>query len=246
MLIVKNKIRVTVWNEGRHEKENSQIAAIYPKGIHGAIAEHLGKDEDLLVRSATLDEPDHGLSDAVLAQTDVLTWWGHMAHDEVKDEIVEKVAQRVLSGMGLMVLHSGHYSKIFRKLMGTNCSLKWREIGEKERVWNIAPGHEIAQGIPEYFELPHSEMYGERFDIPEPDKLIFISWYAGGEVFRSGCCWERGHGRIFYFSPGHETYPAFFDPNVLRVIGNAVRWAKPRVNIETNKAPNSKYPLEKI
>ncbi len=243
---MKNQIRVTVWNEYRHEKENSKIAALYPQGIHGAIAKHLSTSEDLLVRTATLDEPEHGLPDAVLAQTDVLTWWGHMAHDEVQDAVVEKIAQRVLSGMGLIVLHSGHYSKIFRKLMGTNCSLKWREIGEKERVWNIAPGHEITRGIPEHFELPQSEMYGERFDIPEPDKLIFISWYAGGEVFRSGCCWERGHGRIFYFSPGHETYPIYRDENALKVIANAIRWARPRIWATTDNAPQVGTPLEPL
>jgi len=241
-----DKTKVTVWNEFRHEKKDEAVKNIYPEGMHSVIADYLKKAGGFEVKTATLDEPDHGLSDKVLNNTDVLIWWAHAAHKEVKDEIVEKVHQRVLSGMGLIVLHSGHFSKVLKKVLGTNCSLKWREIGEKERLWNVAPGHEITEGIGDYFELPHTEMYGERFDIPEPDKLIFLSWFAGGEVFRSGCTWERGHGRVFYFRPGHETYPIYHDQNVLKVIGNAARWAQPRVIMDTSKAPHIPEPLEKI
>jgi trehalose utilization protein len=218
--------RVTVWNEYRHEKSHAEVASVYPDGIHGAIARHL-RAEGMAVRTATLDEPEHGLTEEVLAQTDVLIWWGHMAHGEVKDEIVDRVCKRVLDGMGLIVLHSGHLCKIFKKLMGTTCDLKWREIGEKERLWVVEPGHPIAEGLGEYFEIPHAEMYGERFDIPAPDTLVFISWFQGGEVFRSGCCYQRGKGKVFYFRPGHETYPIFYQPEVLRVLTNAVRWAAP-------------------
>jgi trehalose utilization protein len=238
-------MNITIWNEFRHEKSKDAVKAVYPDGIHAAIAAAFAGCDDMRVRSATLDEPDHGLGGEVLEQTDVLFWWGHCAHDEVRDEIVRKVQQRVLEGMGLVVLHSGHYSKIFRALMGTNCSLKWREAGEKERLWNIAPGHPISAGIGECFELPNTEMYGERFDIPEPQQLIFISWFQGGEVFRSGCTWERGNGRIFYFRPGHETYPIYYDPHVRRVLVNAARWAAQRVRIDTSAAPNS-APLEPL
>ncbi|UCH33021.1 MAG: ThuA domain-containing protein [Armatimonadota bacterium] len=217
-------IRVTVWNEYRHEKRNEQIAKLYPKGMHGAIAEHLSKQPGIEVRTATLDEPEHGLTEQVLAETDVLTWWGHTAHGEVKDDIVARVRERVLDGMGLIVLHSGHFSKIFGALLGTTCNLRWREIGEKERLWVIDRSHPIAEGVGEYFELPHTEMYGEPFDIPAPDALVFVSWFAGGEVFRSGCCFNRGRGKIFYFRPGHETFPIYHDANVLKVITNAVRW----------------------
>ena len=220
-------IRVTVWNENRHEKNpDMPTGQIYPEGIHGQIAQHL-RSQGLGVRTATLDEPEHGLTQDVLNNTDVLTWWGHAAHHEVRDEIVDRVHKRVLEGMGLIVLHSGHYSKIFKKLMGTTCELKWREAGEKERLWIIEPGHPIADGLPEYFELAHTEMYGERFDIPQPDELVIASWFAGGEIFRSGCCWRRGRGKIFYFRPGHETYPIYYDENVLKVITNGVRWAAP-------------------
>lgn len=221
-------IRVTVWNEFRHERIDPKVANIYPNGIHGAIAQYLRGLPEIEVRMATLDEPEHGLRDNVLNNTDVLIWWGHMAHREVSDEIVEKVHRRiVLDGMGLIVLHSGHFSKIFKLLMGTTCNLKWREAGEKERIWVINPGHPIAEGLGEYFELEHTEMYGEPFDIPQPDELVFVSWFKGGEVFRSGCCFIRGRGRVFYFRPGHETLPIYHDSNVLKVIGNAVRWAAP-------------------
>jgi len=219
-------LRVTVWNEYRHETSDPEVAKIYPKGIHTVIAEYL-RAEGMSVGTATLDEPEHGLTQHVLDETDVLLWWGHMAHQEVRDEIVERVQQRVLNGMGLIVLHSGHFSKIFRKLMGTTCNLKWREIGEKQRVWVVEPGHPIAEGLGEYFEVPHAEMYGERFDIPAPDTLVFVSWFQGGEVFRSGCCYHRGKGNIFYFQPGHETYPTYYQPEVMQVIKNAVRWAAP-------------------
>lgn len=239
-------IRVTVWNEYRHERSSAEVGALYPQGMHEAIAAHLRQAGGMEVVTATLDEPEHGLSEERLETTDVLLWWGHVAHGDVGDEIAEKVQQRVLAGMGLLVLHSGHFSKPFRRLMGTNCSLRWREMGERERLWNVAPGHPITEGIGDYFELPRTEMYGERFDIPEPDKLIFISWFQGGEVFRSGCVFERGHGKIFYFRPGHETYPIYYDRNVLRVLENAVRWARPTLNRSTRGAVQCKEPLEKV
>jgi trehalose utilization protein len=220
-------IRVTVWNEYRHEKQHEEIAKLYPEGMHEAIAKHLRTQPGMEVRTATLDEPEHGLTEEVLASTDVLTWWGHAAHAEVRDEIVKKVRQRVWDGMGLIVLHSGHFSKIFKSLMGTSCDLKWREIGEKERLWVVELGHPIVDGIGECIEIEHTEMYGERFDIPQPDTLVLVSWFPGGEVFRSGCCYHRGRGKIFYFRPGHETFPIYYHPDVLRVITNAIRWAAP-------------------
>jgi trehalose utilization protein len=216
--------RVTVWNEYRQERSDPSVRAIYPDGIHAAIADGL-RGAGFEVRTATLDEPEHGLTEAVLAETDVLTWWGHVAHDEVDDAIVDLVQQRVLQGMGLIVLHSGHFSRIFRRLMGTTCNLKWREAGEHERLWVVDPSHPIAEGLGEGFLIDHEEMYGEHFDIPAPDELVFVSWFQGGEVFRSGCAYRRGRGRVFYFRPGHETYPTYFNPDVRRVIANAARWA---------------------
>ncbi len=239
-------IRVTVWNEFRHEKHADHPASrIYPDGMHAAIAAHLAKQPDMEVRTATLDEPEHGLTDKVLAETDVLTWWGHMAHGEVKDEIVDKLQQKVvIGGMGLIVLHSGHFSKIFKRLMGTTCNLIWREAAEKERLWVIDPAHPIAEGFGEHFEIPETEMYGERFDIPQPDELVFVSWFQGGEVFRSGCCWHRGRGKVFYFRPGHESYPIYKNASVLKAIENGVRWAAP-VSTVVHTFGNRK-PLEKL
>ena len=221
-------LRVTVWNEYRHEREaNHPASQVYPDGIHGAIAQGLREQPGFEVRTATLDEPEHGLTDAALDQTDVLIWWGHAAHGEVRDEIVAKVQARVLDGMGLIVLHSGHESKIFQRLMGTTCALKWREADDNERIWVLEPGHPIAEGLGETIELAEEEMYGERFDIPAPETLVFVSWFKGGEVFRSGCCYTRGRGKIFYFRPGHESYPTYFNPEIRRVIANAARWAAP-------------------
>jgi trehalose utilization protein len=239
-----SKPRVTVWNEYRHEKSDEKVRSIYPDGIHNTIAGFLA-EASFPIKTATLDEPEHGLTQERLDQTDVLVWWGHMAHDEVSDEIVNRVQARILNGMGLIALHSAHFSKVFKRMLGTSCNLRWREIGEKERIWTVAQGHPIAKGVGPYFELPQAEMYGEYFDIPEPDVLVFISWFAGGDVFRSGCCWQRGFGRVFYFAPGHETYPIYYDPNVQRVIINACQWAaahdKPEVQF--GQVPE---PLEKL
>lgn len=216
-------MNITIWNEFRHEQESEDVQAVYPNGIHHVIASFL--TDDHIVTTATLDEPQHGLTDDVLAQTDVLIWWGHKVHEEVDEEVVEKVKQKVLEGMGLVVLHSGHFSKIFKSLMGTSCDLKWREADEKERIWVVDPTHPIAEGIDSYFELEKEEMYGEHFDIPSPDETVFISWFEGGEVFRSGATFKRGNGKIFYFRPGHETYPTYYNVNVQKVIKNAVKWA---------------------
>lgn len=237
-------LNVTVWNEYRHEKIHKSVSDVYPNGIHMVIAKAL-KEKGFNVGTATLDEPEHGLSAEVLSKTDILIWWGHMAHREVQDEIVDRVYKRVMEGMGLIVLHSGHLSKIFTRLMGSTCDLKWREVGEKERVYVIEPGHPIASSLGEYFEIPHTEMYGERFDIPDPDTLVFISWFEGGNVFRSGCCYQRGAGKVFYFRPGHETFPIYYQPEVIQVITNAVKWAAP-VGGPTVTFGQRRDPLEKI
>lgn len=222
------KTRVVVWNEYRQEREEERIAKVYPEGIHAQLATILREDPSFEVSTATLDEPEHGLTVERLAETDVLVWWGHMHHDEVEDEIVKRVQQRVvIDGMGLMVLHSAHFSKPFKALMGTSCNLKWRADGEKERLWVVNPTHPIVDGIGEYIELPEEEMYGEHFDVPAPDDLVFVSWFAGGEIFRSGCCYTRGAGKIFYFRPGHERHPTYYNADIARVIRNGVHWVAP-------------------
>ncbi len=222
-------INVLVWNEGWHERNDASVQAIYPDGIHGAIAAGLSEvlGDAVSVRTATLADPEHGLTEEVLAGTDVLLWWGHMKHDEVADEVVERVQRHVLGGMGLLVLHSGHYSKIFKTLMGTTCGLSWRNEGEREIVWTVDQTHPIAVGVDQPFTIDAQEMYGEQFDVPPPDELVFVSWFAGGEIFRSGLTYRRGRGKVFYFSPGDQEYPVYFHPQVRRVLANAVRWAVP-------------------
>lgn len=219
-------IKVTVWNEYRHERKDENIGRVYPQGIHNQLASFL-REAGMEVQTATLDEPEHGLTNEVLEYTDVLIWWGHGAHQEVSEEIVDRVHRRILQGMGLVALHSAHMSKIFMKLMGTGCNLKWREAGEKERLWVMDPSHPIAEGIGECIELEHEEMYGAHFDVPSPDELVFVGWFEGGNIFPSGSTYRRGNGKIFYFQPGHESYPTYYHPDIQRVIVNAVRWCEP-------------------
>ena len=221
-------IRVTVWNEFKHEQEFEAIREIYPKGIHGCIADFLEKEQDISVRTATFEMPEHGLTEEVLQETDVLVIWSHALQDEFLDEVAERVQRHVLSGVGLIALHSAHFSKIMKKLMGTTMTLKWKH-GEQEKLWCVAPTHPIAAGIPEMIEIPEEEMYGEYFDIPKPDDVVFAGWFSGGQIFRSGCTFTRGLGRIFYFQPGHEEYPIYFIPEIQKIIVNAVHFCKPQV-----------------
>ena len=218
-------IRALVWGENVHEQTNDAVRALYPEGMHQCMASALNAADGVTATTATLQEPEHGLTSARLAETDVLLWWGHAAHGEVDDGVVERVAEQVWAGMGLILLHSAHFSKIFKRLMGTPCNLSWREAGERERIWVVNPGHPIAKGLPPEFVLENEEMYGEPFGVPEPLETVFISWFQGGEVFRSGLTYRRGAGNVFYFRPGHETYPTYYDRTVQQVLVNAVRWA---------------------
>ena len=217
-------MKITVWNEFAHEKTDDVVKAIYPDGIHMCIARFL-EAAGYEVRTATLDDPECGLTDEVLDDTDVLFWWGHMRHGAVPDEVVNRVAKRVYEGMGMVVLHSGHASKIFQKLCGTpSGELKWRESGDKEILWVIEQGHPIPEGLGENITLEHEETYGEHFLVPQPDELVFISWFSGGEVFRSGCTYKRGRGKIFYFRPGHESVPTYHNPEIQKVLINAANY----------------------
>ncbi|MBR2043520.1 MAG: ThuA domain-containing protein [Clostridia bacterium] len=230
-------IKVTVWNEFVHEKTNPKCKELYPNGIHGAIADFLSREEDITVRTATLDDPECGLTDEVLADTDVLIWWGHAAHAKVPDEIAARVKNAVQNGMGFIPLHSSHASKPFVMLMGTAGNLSWRESKDFERLWVLTHAHPITAHIPDYIELEHEETYAEPFGIPDPDELLMIGWFSGGEVFRSACTFKRNNGRIFYFQPGHETFPTYYNEHVQKVIINAVRWAKPLCRTEKIEFP---------
>lgn len=236
--------RVTVWNEFVHERRDDSVKAIYPDGMHKVVGAGIGRvlSDSVSLRYATLDQPEHGLGGSVLEETDVLTWWGHCAHDQVSDAVVDRVVTNVLQGMGLVVMHSAHYSKVFKRLMGTGCGLHWRNEQDRELVWSVNPGHEICKDVPSPIIIPRQEMYGEFFDIPQPDELVFISSFTGGEVFRSGCCFVRGRGRIFYFSPGDQEYPVYHDEAVTRVIANAVKWCAPsQRTVAPLSAPHAPY-----
>ncbi len=236
-------IRVTIYNEYVHEKTDEAVRAIYPEGIHGALKNYL-QDDEITVRTVCVDDLPEGLSREVLEETDVLIWWGHVAHQRVPDEVAQNVQQAVLRGMGAIFLHSGHHSKPFRLLMGTSCNLTWRENGDYELVWVCNPAHPIAQGIGRFIKLDAEETYGEPFGIPEPDELVFIGGYEGGEVFRAGCCFRKENGKVFYFQPGHETVPTYHHPEILKVIKNAVKWAAPIYRIPELECPHVKKPLE--
>ncbi|MFI7006458.1 ThuA domain-containing protein [Streptomyces sp. NPDC050145] len=222
-------MRILVFNENHHERTRPEIRERYPLGIHGTLAaalgERLGPEAEIEV--ATQDQPEHGLGPDQLDGTDVLVWWSHLLHAEMDDDTVRRVRQRVLAGMGLVVLHSGAGSKLFTSLMGSSCDRRWRHGDDRQLVWTVKPGHPIAAGVPQPLVIEHDEMYGEPFDLPEPDELVFISWFSGGEVLRSGACYTRGAGRIFYFSPGDQECPVYHQSGVQQVIANAVRWAVP-------------------
>lgn len=228
-------IKVTIWHEFFHEKESEQVRSIYPDGMHAAIKSYLQSDENLDITLTSLYEPECGMPDELLKNTDVLIWWGHLKHDEVPDELARKIQDRVLHyGMGFIPLHSAHYSKPFRLLMGTSGRLNWGD-DQKEIIWTLMPAHQIAEGIPEHFELEAEEMYGEYFDIPQPDELVFAGWFKHGNLFRSGCCFYRGRGRVFYFQPGHEYCRSYHNPYVIKIIRNAIYWAAPRNSYESDR-----------
>ena len=239
-------IQVTVWVESDKAHFSDSVLAVYPEGMAQTIADFLNKNEDMTARAVTLDDPEYGLPDDVLNNTDVLLWWGHGRHHLVPDELVDKIYTRVMRGMGFIPLHSAHFSKPFIKLMGTSCRLQWRE-GDRERLWCVLPSHPIAEGFGgeyDYLDIPQEEMYGEHFDIPQPDELVFLGWFKGGALLRSGCCWYKGFGKVFYFQPGHETNPTFHIPGVQRILTNAVRWAKSEIREGELDAPHAKIAPE--
>jgi trehalose utilization protein len=241
------KIKVLIWDENPSHASKE----LYPNSLRGAIAvgvTGLDKASELDVKTAHLDEPEQGVSDQILAETDVLVWWGHARHDLVEDALAERIKDRVhKQGMGLVVLHSGHYSKPFKVTVGGPGHLKggWREADDSETIRVCAPWHPVAEGV-EDFVLDNEEMYGAPFDVPPYETLVFQSRFSvGGETFPSGIAWTvgegidpeftsgpgngknqgEGKGRLFYFRPGHETYPTYLDARVHKVIYNAIRWS---------------------
>ena len=225
------KIHVTVWNEYVSDRENPAAAAAYPEGIHGCLAKTLGEEPDFIVRTATLQEAHQGITRELLEGTDVLLWWSHIRQEEVDEKTVDLVEDAVRRGMGLIALHSAHYSKVCRRLLGTPMTLHWRE-GDREILWKADASHPIAAGVPDQILLPEEEMYGEPFAIPKPDDVVFLGWFAGGEAFRSGVTFHRGYGKIFYFQPGHETRRIYVLPPIRQILVNAIRWARPSFRVD--------------
>ncbi|MCL2410230.1 MAG: ThuA domain-containing protein [Treponema sp.] len=242
----KKQIRVTVWNEYLDEQKAPVVSAVYPEGLHKAIADFLNQGSEISARTSIITDPEQGLTEDILANTDVLIWWGHCHHDDVQDHLAKRVVEHVQRGMGIVFLHSAHLSKPFKNLLGTSGCLGWREAGEKTRIWTASPNHPVAQGIPSQFLIEQEEMYSEPFGVPEPETTVFISWFEGGNVFRSGLAYQRDYGKIFYFQPGHEIYPTFFHPTVQKIIVNAVKWVNPVVRIKAHDCPCMEEALEKI
>ncbi|MDR2096778.1 MAG: ThuA domain-containing protein [Treponema sp.] len=241
-----SKIRVTVWNEYMDEQKQEKVTCHYPQGLHTAIADFLNGEGDISAKTSLIGDPEQGLAESTLQNTDVLIWWGHVHHGDVEDSLARRVMEHVQGGMGIIFLHSAHKSKPFTGLLGTDGYISWREAEEKCRVWTASPAHPIAAGIPESFVIEHEEMYSEPFGVPEPASTVFISWFKGGNVFRSGLTFERGFGKIFYFQPGHETYPNYHNEYVRKVIVNAVRWAKPELRITGVRECPRVDPLERL
>ncbi|MDR0426377.1 MAG: ThuA domain-containing protein [Clostridiales bacterium] len=198
----------------------------YPEGMQNCLKAML----EAAGHRVTLVEQDENGDGAAMAaavgDADVAYWWGHGLHQKVSDAAADAVVRAVWRGMGLVCLHSSHLSKPFLRLIGTDGTLCWREAGENERLWVVDPAHPIAAGLPPTVEIEREEMYGEPFGIPQPDELVFLGWYKGGEVFRSGCVFRRGRGKVFYFQPGHETYPNYKLPDVRRILLNAAEYLR--------------------
>ena len=223
------KLRVTVWSEVIDPVLEPRAVTYYPDDINVYLAEFLSIEHDFEVRTANLRQKENGLSQEILNDTDVLVWWSHLYDDQVSDETAQRVAETVLNGMGILFLHASLGSKPAKILLGTNSNTgKYREIGEKEKIWVVDRSHPVVDGMEkEYIEIPASEMYGEPYGIPTPDDIVFISWFEGGEVLRSGVDWKKGAGKVFFFAPGHEEFPVYYHSEIQKAVKNIVRWLKP-------------------
>jgi len=223
-----SKRRVVVWSEGTAPKN------VYPNDINTVVAEGLKaslKDWEVVV--ANLSDADQGCSPESMKKTDVLLWWGHQKHGQVKDENVAEIVRRVKEdGMGFIALHSSHFCKPLKRVLGTNCGFKaYVADGSALKVIVKDPSHPIAKGVKD-FEQPHTERYSEPFQVPEPEAVPFDGEYTlpdgSKEKSRQGLCWTCGKGKVFYFQPGHETYPVYEDPNIRLILHNTVLWAAPK------------------
>jgi trehalose utilization protein len=236
-------INVLVWDEQQDVQVKS---GAYKNFLGNAVAEFLSKTDGLQVVSANINEPDQGLADDRIAAADVVVWWGHVRHKDVNDSKVESIVAKVKAGKaGFVALHSAHYSKPFKNLMGTNCGFKKVDANKNEgfvqHLRVVSPMHPIAKGVKD-FDIPKTEIYGEPFEVPMPDAIVLYGHWDTGDSFPDVCCWTVGGkgvssaaakaanpgGRVVYFRPGHETFPIFHQPEVQRVVTNCVLWAAPK------------------
>ena len=231
LLSAPGKRRVVVWSEGTANVDPGS-KKVYPNDINAAIAEGLKPLEarGWEIVTASLKDPEQGITDELLKGTDVLIWWGHKKHGDVKDELVARIVQRVKEeGMGFISTHSSHFAKPYKKIMGSPCT--WREYkadGTSVKVIVKEPNHPITKGVKD-FSLPKIERYSEPFGVPEPESVPLDGLYTKPdgktEPGRMGLCWTIGKGKVFYFTPGHETYDDYFRPEVRQIFCNAVEWA---------------------
>jgi len=273
-------VKVVVWDEQQPAQKQA-----YSSFLGNSVAEHLGAQPGISVRSVNINDPGQGLAGGVLDDCQVLIWWGHVRHAEISAETGRSIVERIKDGkLSLVALHSAHWSTPFVEAMNERTRLdvvgkfhsegnerleitfvspaqrymvpkadarvtpyvSWRKFpdglakatvhlplccfpayrgdGKPSRVTLLKPDHPIAQGIPKEFEIPQTEMYDEPFHVPQPDEVILEERWAAGEWFRSGAVWKLGKGRVFYFRPGHETYPIYKQPIPLKIMTNSVRW----------------------
>lgn len=220
-------MKIVVFCEKNPSMLTPEGLAAYPEGMGVYLKNILSEDGNDVTYIEVTDDGEQNYDEDVLKGCDVAVWWGHWYHDRVSDKLVDQLVENVQKGMGLICLHSAHRSKPFLRLLGTTGCLKWREDAEKERVWCVDLTHPINKGVGEFVDVAHEEMYGEPFDIPTPDELVYLGWFQGGEVLRSGCVFKRGRGKLFYFNPGHETYPTYKNPSIVKILKNACEYLKP-------------------
>ncbi len=224
-------MKVTIVCEYNSSMDSLEGKKAYPNGMGNCLKDFLQSAYDDVTLITYDDKGADELTDDIIEKTDVMFWWGHWYHGAILEELADKIVSRVQRGMGMVFLHSAHMSKPFKKLIGSTGTLKWREVGEHERLWCVDMSHPIAEGLGEYIDIPQEEMYGEPFDIPKPDELVYIGWFQGGEVFRGGCVFKRGRGKFFYFNPGHETYPTYRILKIQKLLIQACEYVAPKTPI---------------
>jgi trehalose utilization protein len=219
------KVRVLLWSEQTEPRD------VYPTGISGALADHLNQHKEFEAKTAKLDDPDAGVGEAALAETDVLVWFGHKKHGAVPDDAVERVVKHIRErGMGFVGLHSTHFAKPLKKALNdTGAWSSYKNFGQPEQMWVVLPKHPIAKGLKD-FTIPKEEIYTEPFEVPEPEAVIVEGTWPSGHRNRECMVWTLDKGRFVYIRAGHEDYPIYFMPEMQTLVRNGVLWAAKKTN----------------